>query len=44
MNGWELRGKTYHDVGASQVGDGGGWWGGHFGGITAVLICSLKRL
>lgn len=36
--------ETYHDVGASQVGDGGGWWGGHFDGLTAVLVYCLSGL
>lgn len=35
----EGRERTYHDVGASQVGDGGGWWCGHFCSVTAVLVC-----
>ena len=31
-------GGAYHDVGAVQVGHGGGWWSSHFEAIDSLLV------
>ena len=31
-------GRAYHDVGAVQVGHGGGWWSSHFRDTDILLV------